>query len=78
MIQIAAVNEPPQPPAAADGAAAAGGKPSPASQRKVWDKPGAIQLPKKYDATTSVVKGMHLSSLLLYKCTLVYGLLKLM
>ena len=63
MIQMAAVNEPPRlPPPPADGAAAvaSGGKPSPAAQRKVWGEPGVIQLPKKYDTTISVVKGIHL------------------
>ena len=55
---MAAVNQPP----VDDGAAAAGGgdKPSPAAQRKVWGEPGVIQLPKRYDATTSVVKGIYL------------------
>ena len=58
IIQIAAINQPSPPPAAAGAVAAAAG-PSPVAQRKAWDKPVMVQLPKQYDATTSVVQGMH-------------------
>ena len=58
-IQVAAINQPTPPPAPADAVAASAG-PSSVAQRKAWDKPVMVQLPKKYDATTSVVQGtMH-------------------
>lgn len=57
---------PPQPrrPLPPPAVAAAAG-PSPGAQRKVWAEPGTIQLPKQYDATTSVMKGM---SMHMYHC----------
>lgn len=58
IIQIAAINQPTPPPPPAGTVAAAAG-PSPVAQRKAWDKPVMVQLPKQYDATTSVVQGVH-------------------
>ena len=54
------MNQPSPPSVVAASAAAAAAKPSPVAQRKVWAEPGTVQLPKQYDATTSVIKGMSL------------------
>ena len=56
--QLAAVNRP-QPVVAAAPAAA---ESPPMANRKAWAKPGPVQLPKQYNATSSVMKGMEIGS----------------
>ena len=55
-MQLAVVNQPLPVVAAAPATAES----PPMANRKVWAKPGPVQLPKQYNATSSVMKGLDI------------------
>jgi len=55
-MQLAVVNQPLPVVAAAPAAAES----PPMANRKVWAKPGPVQLPKQHNATSSVMKGLDI------------------